>query len=69
MKFVLLLMPILLLNFQATTAGGGTYVVLSATSLDTHEGIQVTVPASPTAVNANNYLGFPTTLKRNALAL
>ena len=51
------------LNFQATTAGGGTYVVLSATSLETHEGIQVTVPASPTAVNANNYLGFPTTLQ------
>jgi hypothetical protein len=50
------------LNFQATTAGGGTYVVLSATSLTTHEGIQVTVPSSPTAVNANNYLGFPTTL-------
>jgi hypothetical protein len=51
------------LNFQATTAGGGTYVVLSATSLQTHEGIQVTVPSSPTAVNANNFLGFPTTLQ------
>ncbi len=50
------------LNFQATTAGGGTYVVLSATSLTTHEGIQVTVPSSSTSVNANNYLGFPTTL-------
>jgi hypothetical protein len=50
------------LNFQATTAGGGTYVVLSATSLTTHEGIQVTVPSSPTSINANNYLGFPTTL-------
>ena len=50
------------LNFQCTTAGGGTYVVLSATSLTTKEGIQVTVPASPTAVNANNYLGLPTTL-------
>lgn len=50
------------LNFQATTAGGGTYVVLSATSLTTHEGIQVTVPSSPSVVNANNYLGFPTTL-------
>ena len=50
------------LNFQATTAGSGTYVVLSATSLQTHEGIQVTVPASPAAINANNFLGFPTTL-------
>ena len=50
------------LNFQATTAGGGTYVVLSATSLTTKEAIQVTVPSSPTAVNANNYLSFPTTL-------
>ena len=50
------------LNFQCTTAGGGTFVVLSATSLTTHEGIQVTVPSSPTAVNANNFLGFPTTL-------
>jgi hypothetical protein len=50
------------LNFQATTAGSGTYVVLSAISLETHEGIQVTVPSSPTAINANNYLGFPTTL-------
>ena len=50
------------LNFQATTAGGGTYVVLSAKSLETHEGIQITTPSSPTAVNANNFLGFPTTL-------
>lgn len=50
------------LNFQATTAGGGSYVVLSATNLENHEGIQVTVPSSPSVVNANDYLGFPTTL-------
>lgn len=50
------------LNFQCTTAGGGSLVVLSAKSLTTHEGIQVTVPASPSSINANNFLGFPTTL-------
>jgi hypothetical protein len=49
------------LNFEATTAGSGTYVVIRAIA-ESHESIQVTVPSSPTLVNANNFLGFPTTL-------
>lgn len=50
-----------LVNFEATTAGSGTYVVIRAKA-ETHESIQVTVPSSPTLVNANNFLGFPGTL-------
>jgi hypothetical protein len=50
------------LLFEATTAGAGTFVVIRAISQETHEGIQITTPASPTSVNANNFLGFPTTL-------
>lgn len=49
------------LNFEATTAGSGTYVVIRSIS-ESHESIQVTTPASPTVVNANNYFEFPTTL-------
>lgn len=48
------------LNFQATTSGDGTYVVLSAIA-EIHETIQVTVPSSGSVTNANNYLGFPET--------
>jgi len=50
-----------LVNFQASTSGGGTYVVLNAIA-ETHESIQVTTPSSPSLTDANNYLGFPTTL-------
>jgi hypothetical protein len=49
------------LNFEATTAGSGTYVVLRSVA-EAHESIQVTVPSSPNLVNANNFLGFPSTL-------
>jgi len=50
-----------LVNFQATTAGNGTFVVIRSIA-ESREYIQVTVPASPTAINANNFLGFPSTL-------
>jgi len=50
-----------LVNFEATTAGGGTYVVIRAIK-EANESIQVTVPSSPNLVNANLYMGFPTTL-------
>jgi len=50
-----------LINFEATTAGGGVYVVLRSKA-EAKEAIQVTVPSSPTLVDANNYMGFPTTL-------
>jgi hypothetical protein len=49
------------LNFQATTSGDGTFVVLRAIA-ESHQTIQVTSPSSPTVVNANNFLGFPTTI-------
>lgn len=49
------------LNFEATTAGSGTYVVIRAIA-ESNESIQVTEPSSPTAINANNFLGFPDTL-------
>lgn len=52
-----------LIKFQATTAGNGTYVVIRSIA-ESRESIEVTIPASPTAINANLYLGFPTTLSQ-----
>ncbi len=46
------------LNFEAVTAGGGTYVVIRPEDEVTNS-IQVVTPAESTEVNANNFLQFP----------
>ena len=50
-----------LLNFEAVTAGGGTYVVIRPEDEITNR-IQVTTPANPSAIDANSYLEFPSQL-------
>lgn len=51
------------LNFEATTSGDGSYVVIRAIE-ESNESIQVIDPSSPTAVNANDYLEFPNTISK-----
>jgi hypothetical protein len=47
-----------LLNFEAVTAGGGTYVVIRPEDEVTNK-IQVTTPASSSVTDANSVLEFP----------
>lgn len=50
-----------LLNFEAVTAGGGTYVVIRPEDQVTNR-IQVTTPANPNITDANSVLEFPVQL-------
>lgn len=47
-----------LLNYEAVTAGGGTYVVIRPEDEVTNS-IQVTTPASSLSIDANTFLQFP----------
>lgn len=49
------------LNFEAVTADNGTFVVIRPEDEVTNT-IRVTTPASPSAVNANTFLQFPSQL-------
>jgi len=49
------------LNYEATTAGSGAYVVIRAIA-ESNEEIQIATPDPSTLTDANNFLGFPTTL-------
>ena len=46
------------LNFEAVTAGGGTFVVIRPEDEKTNV-IQVTTPSNPTVLDANTFLQFP----------
>lgn len=46
------------LNYEAVTAGNGTYVVIRPED-ETTNTIQITTPADPASVDANNVLQFP----------
>jgi len=50
-----------LLNFEAVTAGGGTFVVIRPEDEVTNR-IQVTTPADPSVIDANTVLEFPSQL-------
>ena len=49
------------LGFEATTAGGGVYVVIRAIA-ETDDSIQVTIPTTDTGRNAAIQMGFPSNL-------
>lgn len=49
------------LGFEATTAGGGTYVVIRAKA-ETHDSIQTTVPTVTSGRDASVQMGFPSNL-------